>query len=96
MTAIPPLQALELRITGQVQGVGYRAWTAATARRLGLVGWVRNAPDGSVAALIQGPQDALAQMVALCRRGPPAARVAELAQSAAPADPARISFDIVF
>lgn len=62
-------------ITGRVQGVGYRAWTADTARRHGLTGWVRNRRDGSVEALFAGPATVVAEMVALCRHGPPSARV---------------------
>lgn len=67
-----------LRITGKVQGVGYRAWTAHRARKLGLVGWVRNISDGSVEAVIQGPRDALGRMVTACHAGPPLARVTEV------------------
>jgi len=71
------LQA-RLTITGRVQGVGYRDWAMATARRLGLTGWVRNRRDGAVEALIVGEEDAVGQMIEACRRGPPAARVDEI------------------
>jgi len=63
------------RITGRVQGVWFRGWVREQARRLGLTGWVRNEPDGSVAALFVGPQAAVAAMLALCREGPPHAHV---------------------
>lgn len=62
-------------IRGRVQGVGYRAWTADEARRRGLEGWVRNRRDGSVEAVFSGPEDAVADMCAACRRGPISARV---------------------
>ena len=64
------LQA-RLMISGRVQGVGYRDWTIATARRLNLTGWVRNRMDGSVEALIVGDDTAVGEMIAACRRGPP-------------------------
>ena len=64
-----------IRIEGRVQGVGYRAWTAATARDLGLTGWVRNRRDGAVEAVLQGAPDAVAVMLARCEDGPLDARV---------------------
>ena len=67
-----------LRITGRVQGVGYRAWAIETAARTGLRGWVRNRGDGSVEALIIGGEDAVAAMIEACRKGPFAARVTEV------------------
>lgn len=68
-------ERVELRITGRVQGVFYRASCATAARDLGLVGWVRNVPDGSVEAVAEGPREALESLVAWCSRGPPAASV---------------------
>jgi acylphosphatase len=62
-------------IQGSVQGVGYRAWVERQARRHGLEGWVRNTAAGNVEALFSGPEDAVADMVASCRRGPSSARV---------------------
>jgi acylphosphatase len=67
--------ARRLVISGRVQGVGYRDWTVATARALGLDGWVRNRRDGGVEALVAGDATAIASLVAACRRGPPLARV---------------------
>ena len=62
-------------IKGRVQGVGYRAWLEHQARTSKLEGWVRNRRDGSVEALFAGPATVVAEMVALCRHGPPSARV---------------------
>ena len=62
-------------IRGRVQGVGYRAWVAHEAVRLGLEGWVRNRRDGSVEALLAGSEQAVTEMMARCRRGPSAAHV---------------------
>jgi acylphosphatase len=62
-------------IQGRVQGVGYRAWVDHEATARDLEGWVRNRRDGSVEALFAGPADVVSDMVALCRGGPPLARV---------------------
>ena len=73
MTA--PQRTVRLRITGEVQRVGYRIWATRTAAGLGLRGWVRNRFDGSVEVLATGAADAVAAMVEACRHGPRAARV---------------------
>ena len=65
-------------MTGRVQGVSYRASTASEARRLGLVGWVRNRSDGSVELEAEGPEDRVAALLAWCEHGPPDARVARV------------------
>ena len=67
-----------LRITGRVQGVGFRYALEHEARRLGLAGWVRNRRDGSVEAVAQGEGDAIEALIAWARQGPPAARVSEV------------------
>ena len=64
-----------LRITGRVQGVGYRYWFLACAESLGLTGWVRNRVNGSVEAVIQGPDAAVTQMIADAADGSSTARV---------------------
>lgn len=68
----------ELKIHGRVQGVFFRQSTQAEAIRLGLTGWVRNLPDGSVEALAEGPADAVRELLAWCRQGPPAAEVSSV------------------
>jgi acylphosphatase len=77
------IETIRLRITGQVQGVGYRFWMTRTATRLGLRGWVRNRTDGSVEALVTGPPEAITQMVEASREGPYGARVTDVAVSPA-------------
>jgi signal transduction histidine kinase len=52
-------------ITGRVQGVSFRAWTQAEARKLGLAGWVRNERDGSVSALLAGQEGAAPDIILL-------------------------------
>jgi acylphosphatase len=61
-----------------VQGVFFRAEARARAESLGLAGWVRNAPDGSVEALFEGDPERVDSMVEWCRRGPGGARVDEV------------------
>lgn len=70
-----------LRISGRVQGVGFRAHMLREAHTLGVTGWVRNRLDGTVEAVAQGPQEAVEAMIAWARRGPPSAVVTELAVS---------------
>jgi acylphosphatase len=66
---------VRVRIEGRVQGVGFRYFVERAAAELGLAGFVRNRRDGTVEALLSGPCAAVADMLARCRRGPPAARV---------------------
>ncbi len=68
----------ELKIQGRVQGVFYRQSTKETAVRLGLTGWARNCPDGTVAAVFEGERQAVDEAIAWCRQGPPAAHVTEV------------------
>ncbi|GAB4365222.1 MAG: hypothetical protein Kow009_01960 [Spirochaetales bacterium] len=70
-----PLKAVQLRITGRVQGVGFRYWTARLAERMGVVGWVKNEMDGSVTVVCEGPEDRVNRFVQQVRQGPPGARV---------------------
>ena len=77
--------AVRVRITGRVQGVWYRGWAVEEARRLGVSGWVRNRPDGSVEAVFSGPECAVREMVERCRQGPPGGgrhRIAEELETA--------------
>ena len=75
------LVAVRLRIRGRVQGVWYRGWMVDEARDHGLAGWVRNRRDGSVEALIIGPEPALREMIARCHHGPRSARVEDIEQT---------------
>ena len=73
-----PLETVLVRVTGRVQGVGYRLATVRRAHLVGVGGWVRNNDDGSVEALVQGTPDQVDQMLEWMRQGPPQARVDDL------------------
>lgn len=87
-------KAVAARITGKVQGVWYRAWTQQEATRLGLRGWVRNCPDGSVEAVFAGPAADVDAMLQSCRRGPPEARVERVETREADAVPEGREFEL--
>jgi acylphosphatase len=76
MTA--PIETVRLRITGRVQGVGYRLWMTRTAASLGLRGWVRNRTDGSVEALVTGTPETVAALIEAARNGPIGARATDV------------------
>ncbi|EAR50072.1 hypothetical protein OG2516_08536 [Oceanicola granulosus HTCC2516] len=72
------MKAIDVRVTGRVQGVSFRHWTKEEAERRGLVGWVRNSRDGSVLAHFEGPKDRLDEMKSALGQGPSAASVVEV------------------
>jgi acylphosphatase len=78
-------QARSYRITGRVQGVGFRYFAWDAAQREGLTGWVLNMPDGSVEALAEGDRDALERFEASLGRGPAGARVHNVDRDVGPA-----------
>ncbi|MFC7535776.1 acylphosphatase [Sphingomonas sp. GCM10030256] len=81
--------ARHARVTGRVQGVFFRQWTKQQADQLAVKGWVRNCPDGSVEAHVEGDEPAVGALIGRMRRGPPAAEVAELISN--PCEPAGAS-----
>jgi acylphosphatase len=70
-----PARGFLLRISGRIQGVGFRYWTAKQAARLRVTGWVRNEADGTVSCACAGEPAALDAFAAALRLGPPSARV---------------------
>jgi len=92
-TLPPPTLTRHLRITGRVQGVGYRWSLARQARALGLAGWVRNRLDGSVEALASGPAPAVQTLIDWARRGPELARVDGVVVTPVEADAALDGFE---
>jgi acylphosphatase len=70
-----PNARLRVLISGNVQGVFFRANTRDRAVKLGLTGWVRNTPDGKVEAVFEGEKERLETVLEFCREGPPGANV---------------------
>jgi len=69
---------VHLLISGEVQGVFYRASAREQAVNLGLKGWVRNLDTGEVEAEVEGPEGVVEDFIRWCRKGPPAASVSEV------------------
>jgi acylphosphatase len=83
-------------VTGRVQGVSYRASTCAEARRLGLVGWVKNRDDGAVELEAEGADAQVAALLAWCEQGPPAARVDRVAVEELAAGTGERAFSVAY
>ncbi len=75
--------ARHVHVSGRVQGVFFRVWTQEQAERRDVNGWVRNCPDGSVEAHLEGDEGAVNWLVDLIGDGPPSARVAKVRVSQA-------------
>jgi acylphosphatase len=75
-------RAVRVKVLGRVQGVSFRWYAAEEAERLGVTGWVRNEPDGSVAGQFEGDDEAVEALVAWCRHGPSYAAVRDVAVTA--------------
>ena len=81
---------------GRVQGVFFRAYTERWATELGLTGWVRNNPDGSVSAVIEGPRNRIEELIRRLKTKHPYAKVKEVELSWEPATGEFNSFRIVY
>ena len=82
LAAVPPEgsepQRARVVVRGEVQGVFFRAETSSRAQSLGLAGWVRNNPDGTVEAVFEGLRERVESMVRWCARGPSGALVTDV------------------
>src|SRR6185369_9401854 len=72
------MRAIRAEVRGRVQGVGFRETTVRRAGELGALGWVRNADDGGVQVHAEGEDEAVAELIAFLRQGPPGAAVDEV------------------
>jgi len=83
------IEATDVVVTGRVQGVFYRAGMREQAERLDVAGWVRNEPDGSVRAHLEGAPPAVAELLEWCANGTPAAQVEDVSTQPAEVTEAR-------
>ena len=90
----PGLASLEVRVTGRVQGVGFRYFTLEVARRLDLAGYVMNTRDGGVRVYAEGPRESLEQFLRVLQQGPGGARVREVRTTWGSATGAHSTFTI--
>jgi acylphosphatase len=89
-------RSVRLLVSGRVQGVGFRYHTLAAARRLGLVGWVKNLAGGEVEVRVTGPDSTLEALRRELRRGPPGSRVDALEETALESPSPWTEFRIVY
>ena len=83
-------------VFGMVQGVGFRWFVARHARSLGLTGYARNLPNGSVEVMVDGPEEAIPALERLLRTGPAGAQVDRVERSTEPAaSPVGKSFNVM-
>jgi acylphosphatase len=69
------ITARQVRVSGLVQGVGFRWYTRERAGELGVVGWVKNLSNGDVEVLVEGEEAQVGELLAWLEHGPPSARV---------------------
>lgn len=87
---------LQANVHGRVQGVGFRFFVIEEANRLGLHGWVRNQPDGTVEVFAEGPESKLHSLLEKLRRGPIAARVENVHSHFDKAEPRHSGFQVKY
>ena len=90
------LKRVYVRVSGRVQGVGFRYFTQHQAQALGLAGFVRNRPDGDVEMEAEGLSNRVSELVDAVRRGPPGSHVREVHTGDRPAEGIDSEFDIRF
>ncbi len=83
------IEATDIVVTGRVQGVFYRAGMREQAERLEVAGWVRNEPDGTVTAHLEGAPAAVSELLDWCASGTPAAQVQDVSTEPAEVTGAR-------
>ena len=90
------MDRLHAVVRGDVQGVGFRYFLVDTARPLGVNGWVRNRPDGSVEMVAEGDRPKLERLLQAARQGPRHAQVHDVDAEWEPASGGLDSFDLIY
>jgi len=90
------MERLHAVVRGDVQGVGFRYFLVDSGRRLGVRGWVRNRPDGSVELVAEGDRATLERILEAARQGPRHARVEDVAVEWQPATGGLSAFDLTY
>lgn len=90
------MKRLHLVITGDVQGVGYRAWVKREAKRFALTGWVKNRRDGAVEITAEGRENDLQDFLNDCAKGPEMARVTGISETWSDATGEFVNFDVLY
>jgi acylphosphatase len=90
------LSRVRLRVSGFVQGVNFRYYARQRAQSLGLSGWVRNCPDGTVEADVQGDEEGVQAFVSWARQGPSMAHVENVSLEREEPDETLTGFRIVY
>ena len=88
------MKAIQINVSGRVQGVCFRASVREEARRIGVTGWVRNLSDGTVEVFVQGPEEKVNRLLSWCYQGPPGAIVTDVGYTDRPVDPSINTFSI--
>lgn len=87
---------MHLIVEGRVQGVWFRDSTRREAVTLGVFGWVRNRPNGTVEVLAEGPEDNVKKLVSWCHHGPPGAKVQRVHETPEEWKGEFKSFDVIY
>ncbi len=90
------IKRVRVIISGRVQGVGFRYFTQREGERLGVVGWVKNLPNGDVEAEAEGDETQIDAFTEAIRRGPPASRILNYQINEIPVNHRDVGFDIKF
>jgi acylphosphatase len=90
------MKALQINVSGRVQGVCFRASAREEARRIGVAGWVKNVSNGTVEVFIQGPEENVNRLLSWCYQGPPGAFVTGVDYVEKSVDPSINTFNIKY